>query len=582
MKILSITDSLKELISYLSEKRKKQILIFIILTIFTSMMEMLSVAAVVPFIQSLTNPDYTGKNLFFYDLILINNKKDLLLVTSLLFASISGLTALLRCILVYFTAKLSNMITAELSIKIYKSKLYEPYSKFISQSSNIIISAVTEKINQIYSFLNSVVNIVSGIFILIGLMLILLWINIMATVFSLVFFGILYLVIILLSKKTLKRNSQIINYEQNKIILSLQNGLGSIRDIILDKTHEFYISTFSKSNFNKAKRKSIGEVIAFAPRYIFEGMAVILVVLLILLYGMKSQINIDDFTIFFPTLAALALGSQKMIPLLNSLFANLSNMRQSVFQIAEVIDILNEDMKKDRETSYKKNEIYFEKYIVFKNIFFSYEKNKKYIFEDINLKIKKGSRVGIIGKTGEGKSTFIDLLMGLLEPVNGSILIDSTKLSQETIDSWQSKISHVPQKIFLSDDTYLANIAFGKSTEKIDYRKVILAAKKAQINNFIIKNKDGYDERVGERGVKLSGGQIQRLGLARALYKNSEIIIFDEATNSLDSNTESLIMEEVYGLDKNLTVIIVAHRLNTLQHCDTIYEIKDKKVNKIK
>lgn len=582
MKILSITDSLKELISYLSEKRKKQILIFIILTIFTSMMEMLSVAAVVPFIQSLTNPDYTGKNLFFYDLILINNKKDLLLVTSLLFASISGLTALLRCILVYFTAKLSNMITAELSIKIYKSKLYEPYSKFISQSSNIIISAVTEKINQIYSFLNSVVNIVSGIFILIGLMLILLWINIMATVFSLGFFGILYLVIILLSKKTLKRNSQIINYEQNKIILSLQNGLGSIRDIILDKTHEFYISTFSKSNFNKAKRKSIGEVIAFAPRYIFEGMAVILVVLLILLYGMKSQINIDDFTIFFPTLAALALGSQKMIPLLNSLFANLSNMRQSVFQIAEVIDILNEDMKKDRETSYKKNEIYFEKYIVFKNIFFSYEKNKKYIFEDINLKIKKGSRVGIIGKTGEGKSTFLDLLMGLLEPVNGSILIDSTKLSQETIDSWQSKISHVPQKIFLSDDTYLANIAFGKSTEKIDYRKVILAAKKAQINNFIIKNKDGYDERVGERGVKLSGGQIQRLGLARALYKNSEIIIFDEATNSLDSNTESLIMEEVYGLDKNLTVIIVAHRLNTLQHCDTIYEIKDKKVNKIK
>jgi ATP-binding cassette, subfamily B, bacterial PglK len=582
MKILSITDSLKELISYLSEKRKKQILIFIILTIFTSMMEMLSVAAVVPFIQSLTNPDYTGKNLFFYDLILINNKKDLLLVTSLLFASISGLTALLRCILVYFTAKLSNMITAELSIKIYKSKLYEPYSKFISQSSNIIISAVTEKINQIYSFLNSVVNIVSGIFILIGLTLILLWINIMATVFSLGFFGILYFVIILLSKKTLKRNSQIINYEQNKIILSLQNGLGSIRDIILDKTHEFYISTFSKSNFNKAKRKSIGEVIAFAPRYIFEGMAVILVVLLILLYGMKSQINIDDFTIFFPTLAALALGSQKMIPLLNSLFANLSNMRQSVFQIAEVIDILNEDMKKDRETSCKKNEIYFEKYIVFKNIFFSYEKNKKYIFEDINLKIKKGSRVGIIGKTGEGKSTFLDLLMGLLEPVNGSILIDSTKLSQETNDSWQSKISHVPQKIFLSDDTYLANIAFGKSTEKIDYRKVILAAKKAQINNFIIKNKDGYDERVGERGVKLSGGQIQRLGLARALYKNSEIIIFDEATNSLDSNTESLIMEEVYGLDKNLTVIIVAHRLNTLQHCDTIYEIKDKKVNKIK
>ena len=171
--------------------------------------------------------------------------------------------------------------------------------------------------------------------------------------------------------------------------------------------------------------------------------------------------------------------------------------------------------------------------------------------------------------------------MGLLEPQKGGIYIDDSKLSKETCDSWHSKVSHVPQKIFLSDDSFLENIAFGKEKEKINKKKVELVSKKSQIHELIIKSEGGYNKKVGEQGISLSGGQIQRIGLARALYKEAELIILDEATNSLDSYTEKLIMEEINNLSKDLTVVIVSHSLDTLKNCDVIFEVKNKKIIQI-
>jgi ATP-binding cassette subfamily B protein len=279
-------------------------------------------------------------------------------------------------------------------------------------------------------------------------------------------------------------------------------------------------------------------------------------------------------------LAALAIGAQKIIPLLNTVYLNFTIVRSNVAQVAEIVEILDEYLiKKEEIKLINIKNINFTNSISFQNVFFSYNKNQQYILENISFKIEKGSRVGIIGKTGEGKSTLLDLIMGLLSPDNGIIKIDDIKLSKETISSWQSKIAHVPQNIFLSDSSFLENIAFGVYPEKINLEKVKLAAKKSQCHEFIMKLENGYDEIVGERGAKLSGGQIQRLGLARALYKNAEVIIFDEATNSLDYETEKLIINELNLLDRNLTVIIVAHRLNTLNKCNLIFELKDKQIH---
>ena len=306
-----------------------------------------------------------------------------------------------------------------------------------------------------------------------------------------------------------------------------------------------------------------------------------MVVVLIIFFNYFLD-NSNKIIEVFPILAAIAIGAQKILPLINNLYLNFSIFKGNVYQIHEVIDVLNKYEEKEKiRLLVKEKKINFKNSISFNNVDFYYENKKEYIFENVNLEIKKGSKVGIIGKSGEGKSTFLDLLMGLLFPTRGKVCIDGINLSVETLSSWQSKISHVPQKLFLSDSSFLENIVLGQPTKDIDLKKVELVSKKVQLYEFINSLKNRYYEQIGERGIKLSGGQVQRVGLARSLYKNSEIIIFDEATNSLDTETERLILKELYSLEKNLTIIIVAHRLNTLSKCDVLFEVKNKKIIKL-
>jgi ABC-type multidrug transport system fused ATPase/permease subunit len=396
---------------------------------------------------------------------------------------------------------------------------------------------------------------------------------------SMSFFIIFYFLIAFFSGKSLKKSSYIINQEQNNMVDTLQNSLGGIRDIILNKTQKFYSKIFEKASFALAKKAAFIQIMQGAPRYLLEGLGIFLFVILLIFWSeTKTQ---QEFLFIFPTLAALAIGAQRILPLLNNMNAQYIIIKGSQDQIEEVTNIMSEYLAFENENKkIEQKNIIFENLISFKDISFAYEK-KEYILENVNLEIKKGSKIGILGKTGEGKSTFLDLLMGLLEPAKGNIYIDNVKLSKETNNSWQSKISHVPQKIFLSNNSFLENIAFGKEIQKIDVERVESASKKAQIHDFIINSEQKYSQNVGEKGAKLSGGQIQRVGLARALYKNAELIIFDEATNSLDSHTEKLVMEELNNLDQNLTIIIVAHRLNTLKNCDMVFEVKDKKVIQI-
>jgi ABC-type multidrug transport system fused ATPase/permease subunit len=575
--------TLKNLLFHISKSRKVQLLILLIITFLTSIVEMLSVASVVPFIKAATSTseNFVLEKSSILKFVSINNKKEAVFITGIIFSFFILINSLLRCLLIFITSKLSNIITAELSIKIYRASLFDSYSNHINKQTSNVISAVTQKVYQTYFTISSIITFVSSAFILIGLISVLIWINPKVMSFFIIFFSILYLAIVLLGKKTIKNNSQIINEEQNKIIFNLQNGLGSFRDIILDKTQEYFITIFAKASLNKARREAVNNIIQSSPRYILEGMGVILAAFLIIFwnYFMHSSNEIIEA---FPTLAAIAIGTQKILPLINNLYLNFSIFKGNVYQVDDVLNVLNKHAEKDKiKILVKEREINFKNFISFNNVDFSYEDKNEYILENINLEIKKGSKVGIIGKSGEGKSTFLDLLMGFLEPKRGLISVDGIKLSSETLSSWQSKISHVPQKLFLSDSSILENIAFGRFIKDIDLNKVETVSKKAQLHKFINSLKEGYHEQIGERGIKLSGGQIQRVGLARSLYKNSEIIIFDEATNSLDTETERLIMEELYSLEKNLTIIIVAHRLNTLSKCDVIFEVKNKKIIKL-
>jgi ATP-binding cassette subfamily B protein len=565
---------------HIDKKRKIQFLFLLALTFFTGIVEILCIASVLPFVKSITDVNFFKQNYTLLNFFILESREDAIIVTGLIFSLLSLITSISKCSLIYFTARLTYGITAEISIQIYKAKLHDTYINHINKNSSATIAAVTQKVVLTSMTLNAIINFISSCFLFLCVASVLIWVNPKIMFIIMLSFTILYFLLIILGGKTLRRSSRIINEEQSHIVECLQNGLGAIRDIIIDKTQDFYINIFKKASFIKSKRESLIAFIQFSPRHIFEGFAIIITVLFVIFWT-SIKGNINNIFIIFPILAALALGAQKIIPLINSVYLNFSIVRGNASQVAEVIEILDEYLIKKKETeSIPKKKINFTNSILFENISFCYNKTQEYILENINCEIKKGSRVGIVGKTGEGKSTLLDLIMGLLPPTNGKIKIDGVKLCKETIDSWQSKIAHVPQNVFLSDTSFLENIAFGVDPQKINLEKVKLAAKKSQCHDFIMKLEKGYDEIVGERGAKLSGGQIQRLGLARALYKNAEVIIFDEATNSLDYETEKLIIKELNHLDRDLTVIIVAHRLNTLENCDLILEIKDGHVNK--
>ena len=275
-----------------------------------------------------------------------------------------------------------------------------------------------------------------------------------------------------------------------------------------------------------------------------------------------------------PFLGALGLGAQKILPLMQQSWSAISTIKgnhgssEDTFNLIEQSIPINFEKKNIRSLPFKKE-------ILLENISFRYGSKLPFVIKNFNLSIKKGSRIGFIGKTGSGKSTIMDIIMGLLDPTKGLFLVDGKVVSKKNMRNWQRIISHVPQVIFLSDASIEENIAFGIPTDEIDHNRIKRVAKMAQIDELIESLPKKYKSLIGERGVRLSGGQRQRIGIARALYNNAEVIIFDEATSSLDTETEKVVMESINSLSKNLTIFIIAHRITTLKNCDVIISLEN-------
>jgi ATP-binding cassette subfamily B protein len=273
-----------------------------------------------------------------------------------------------------------------------------------------------------------------------------------------------------------------------------------------------------------------------------------------------------------PTLGALALGAQRVLPLLQQAYNAWANIVGSQASAKKVLELLDQPIAPELLSTVPKP-LAFSRDIRFSNVRFRYAADAPWVLEDFNLTIFKGARIGMVGSTGTGKSTALDLLMGLLMPTQGELLVDGEPVVGERIRAWQNTIAHVPQSIFLADASFSENIAFGVPQNAIDLDRVGQAARRAQIAEFIESGREGYDARVGERGIMLSGGQRQRIGIARALYKQASVLVFDEATSALDNATEQAVMDAIELLDRDLTILIIAHRLSTVRRCDCIVEL---------
>jgi ATP-binding cassette subfamily B protein len=435
-----------------------------------------------------------------------------------------------------------------------------------------ILSAISIKIAQVINgVVLSTLNMISSFIIFIAIITILLLINPGASLIAISFFSLLYLFFYLYVKQKLKVNSSNITRESNSLIKILQEALGGIRDIIIDGNQKFYRSIFQRADL--VFRKSLGNnlFITNSPRYFMETFGVLLIILLAYMMSTQGEKSFSDG---IPVLGALALGAQRLLPVMQIFYNSWGNIKGTHSVLEEVLVYLN--INDSKTMNVINNDCAFEKNIRLKDMSFGYDENSLPAISKINIDIKKGDRIGIIGKTGSGKSTLIDIMMGLLDPTHGTLEVDENVITSSNRRAWQSRIAHVPQNIYLSDSTLEENIAFGIPVEEIDSSLVRRAAISADIDSVINEWPLKYKTILGERGIRLSGGQRQRIGIARALYKQADVLFLDEATSSVDTTTESSIMKAIEKLGNDVTLIIIAHRITTLKNCSRILELTNE------
>jgi ATP-binding cassette, subfamily B, bacterial PglK len=563
---------IKKLWQHLTRRRRRQFWLLLILMIVSSIMEIISISAVVPFLGALTSPEEIYQHHFTQPLIQvleITDPDQLLLPLTIIFIMATLIAATIRLLLLYASTRLSYATGADLSIDIYRRTLYQDYSIHTSRNSSEIINSIIIKTNIVIShILVPLLTFISSVIIMLGIISIVFTINVQVALITFSIFAFLYWIITFFTKKALQKNSQLIADQSTQMVKSLQEGLGGIRDVLIDGTQEFYCKLYQNSDLSLRRASGDNLFIGSSPRYLMEAIGMILIA--ILAYTLTLQEG--GVVVAIPVLGALAVSAQKLLPALQQAYHSYSLIKGAKSSFIDVLNLLNQPLPRNTAKDLI-DPIPFEQEIIFKNLSFRHAKDEPWILKDLNLTLKKGETVGFIGVTGCGKSTLLDVLMGLLTPTTGELLIDGVPITQQNREAWQVHISHVPQSIYLSDNTIQKNIAFSIKPEKIKHHKVVQAAQQAQIAEVIDGLKDKYQTFVGERGIQLSGGQRQRIGIARALYKDSNVLIFDEATSALDSQTEKKIMQQVAQLKDEQTVFIIAHRLTTLKQCDKIIRI---------
>jgi len=572
---------IKKLWQHLTRRRRKQFWLLLILMIVSSMMEIISIGAVVPFLGALTSPEEIYQHHFTQPLIQvleITEPDQLLLPLTIIFIMATLIAATIRLLLLYASTRLSYATGADLSIDIYRRTLYQDYSIHTSRNSSEIINSILTKTNTVIGhILMPLLTFISSVVIILGIVGIVFTINAQVALITFSIFAFLYWIITFFTKKALQKNSQLIADQSTQMVKSLQEGLGGIRDVLIDGTQEFYCKLYQNSDLSLRRASGDNFFIGSSPRYLMEAIGMILIA--ILAYTLTLQEG--GVVVAIPILGALAIGAQKLLPVLQQAYSSYSTIKGANSSFIDVLDLLNQPFPHNYSQDLI-NIMPFKQEIVFKNVSFKYAKDTPWILKNVNLSFKKGETIGFIGVTGSGKSTLLDILMGLLPPTSGELLIDGVAVTQENRRSWQMHISHVPQIIYLADSTIRENIAFGVRPEKIKDHKVSQAAQQAQIVEMINNLKNKYKDFIGERGVQLSGGQRQRIGIARALYKDSNVLIFDEATSALDNKTERKIMQQIAQLKDNQTVFIIAHRVTTLKQCDSIIRInKDYTIERV-
>ena len=543
----------------------------VILTI-SSLLEFMTLGTIVPLLSSLLN---LGQADLYFLKFLKNYSNPENFFSNILFIFIFFIifSMIFRIIVIKSNEKFSALLATDLSSKIFYKTLIQDYDVIISQNSNNLIAGMTEKITMYAGLVTQLLNLFSSFIISLGILIYLFIYDYKITVITLIFVAITFSIIILISKSYIDKNGQTASNFSEKRFKVVQESINGIRDIILSNSHNLFLNSYKalESKF----RLSIHRL-NFAqnsPKLIIEGLGIIILLSVSYVLLNANRGNENEFII---NLAVFAFAAQKLLPLINIFYNSWAGFKSYIYVVRDIHLLLSRENNLNNYKTKNIKTIEFKKEIVFKNINFKYKSNSKNIFNNLKIQIKHNSINGLVGKTGSGKSTFIDLLMGLLKPVKGEIFIDNVQLDTSTIRSWQQKISHVPQNAFLLNASLRENIIFNNFGNKINEEKLLQVCEDARINDFLNDLPNGILTEIGERGSNLSGGQRQRITIARALYLDKPILILDEATNALDYETEDIILNNIKKNYRNKTIVMVSHRIDNLKHVENIIDLNDK------
>ncbi len=542
--------------------------------IFASIAEMFTITAVLPFLAVIATPEIVFNNSYvkpINDLLKFETPEELRLFITAGFILIALIAGIIRIFLLIVSTKLLFAAGTDLSAEIYRRSLHQPYPVHVNRNSSELINVVFNKTgNVVFGVMMPMTVIINSSILMTGIITVLVIIDPFVMLTTFLCFAVLYYLILRVTSQKVKKNSELIAKESTKAIQCLQEGIGGIRDVLMSNAQSYYFSIYKDAISRLMISQGNNSIIASAPRFMVETLGIVLIACL----AMYLSGRVDGINSAIPILGALAIGAQRMLPTLQQFYSSLTTIKGLEYPLRDVLTLMDQSiLEPEREQQFLNGEPFSE--LCLKNISFRYSTEQANVLSDITFNISKGDCIGVVGITGSGKSTLVDIIMGLLTPTEGSIVFNGNLLDDANIGTLQSSIAHVPQSIYLADATIEQNIAFGLEKSEIDRDRVFAAAKIAQLNQFIDNLPDKYSTMVGENGALLSGGQRQRLGIARAFYRKSSFIIFDEATSSLDSETEKKVMQAIENLSEPKTLLMIAHRVSTLDNCNKIIKIEN-------